>query len=196
MSNLNREQWLQQAAVKLVPLFEKAGYKVPETRVSTGFPSKSALAAKRRKIGECWSDKLAADSRCQIFITPLLEDSTRVLDVLAHEMVHAVVGLEAKHGAAFSRCAKAIGLTGKMTATVAGPELQAELEGIVRKIGTYPHAGLNAMTNGEKKQTTRMIKCACPACGYTARTTRKWLEDAGAPLCPCNGEPMEVAGEA
>jgi hypothetical protein len=35
-----------------------------------------------------------------------------------------------------------------------------------------------------------MVKCACEECGYTARTTKKWLEEAGAPICPCNKKPM------
>ena len=29
-----------------------------------------------------------------------------------------------------------------------------------------------------------MLKCECATCGYTVRTARKWLEQAGAPLCP------------
>src|SRR3546814_18282994 len=49
-----------------------------------------------------------------------------------------------------------------------------------------PHARLD--TDGEstapKKQKTRMLKCECAECGYTVRTARKWLEQAGAPLCP------------
>ena len=32
-----------------------------------------------------------------------------------------------------------------------------------------------------------MLKCDCEACGYTVRTARKWLEAAGAPLCPIEG---------
>lgn len=39
------------------------------------------------------------------------------------------------------------------------------------------------------KQTTRQLKIQCPACGYLARVTRKWLEEAGTPTCPC-GERM------
>jgi hypothetical protein len=38
-----------------------------------------------------------------------------------------------------------------------------------------------------EKQATRMLKCACATCGYIVRTTRKWLETAGAPLCPIEG---------
>lgn len=57
----------------------------------------------------------------------------------------------------------------------------------------YPHAELNAGKSGEKKQGTRLIKCECSACGYVCRTTSKWLEEIGAPLCPCSGERMGVA---
>ena len=41
-----------------------------------------------------------------------------------------------------------------------------------------------------KKQTTRLIKCSCSACGYTARTSRKWLDTAGAPICPTDKKAM------
>ena len=38
--------------------------------------------------------------------------------------------------------------------------------------------------------TTRLFKAECLSCGYIIRTTRKWLDGEGAPLCPCNGERM------
>ena len=41
-------------------------------------------------------------------------------------------------------------------------------------------------------QTTRMLKCVCGKCGYTCRTTRKWLDAAGSPICPCSGEAMDA----
>jgi hypothetical protein len=44
-----------------------------------------------------------------------------------------------------------------------------------------------------KKQSTRMVKCECPDCGYIVRTTRKWLEE-GAPICPCNKREMRYEG--
>ena len=34
-----------------------------------------------------------------------------------------------------------------------------------------------------------MFKAECLACGRIAYQSRKWL-DGGAPLCPCNGEPL------
>jgi hypothetical protein len=78
-----------------------------------------------------------------------------------------------------------------MTETVAGPEFLTWLEPIVTRIGAYPGGSLVA--TGRKKQTTRMIKCPCEGCGYTVRTTQKWLEDAGAPICPTDAVQMEVA---
>ena len=38
---------------------------------------------------------------------------------------------------------------------------------------------------------SRLIKCECPDCGYTARITRKWL-DVGMPTFPC-GHELELA---
>ncbi len=54
-----------------------------------------------------------------------------------------------------------------------------------------PHPDARLDTTGEttapRKQAARMLKCECQTCGYTVRTTRKWLETAGAPLCPIAG---------
>ena len=41
-----------------------------------------------------------------------------------------------------------------------------------------------------KAGTTRLKKAECPACGYIVRVSSRWLDASGAPLCPCNGEPM------
>lgn len=60
------------------------------------------------------------------------------------------------------------------------------------ELGEYPHSAINLLDRPTKKQTTRMIKCECEDCGYVARTSNKWIEEAGAPLCPCNSEPMEI----
>lgn len=191
-----REEWLNKATDKLRPLFEAAAYKVPENvRNTCGFPSKSALANKKQRIGECWSDSASEGKVFEIFISPVLAKELTVLETLAHELVHATVGLEAKHGSKFKKCAVAIGLEGKMTATNAGRELTAKLDDIAKAIGPYPHKRLHGMTSGEKKQGTRLIKCECATCGYTVRTTRSWLEF-GAPVCPVDEEPMEIEGDS
>ena len=73
-----------------------------------------------------------------------------------------------------------------MRATTPGEAFLAAVAPILDAVGPLPHARLD--TDGEstapKKQKTRMLKCECATCGYTVRTARKWLELAGAPLCP------------
>jgi len=62
-----------------------------------------------------------------MFISPVLADPVKVLDVVVHENVHRIVGIKCGHKGAFKRLAESIGLTGKMTSTIAGPELEQKL---------------------------------------------------------------------
>jgi len=183
-----REAWLLAAVELLTPAFAERGATVPEVRVSCGFPQGRAKA-----IGQCWYS--AVDKVIQIFISPELADPVRVLDVLVHELVHACLGAGKGHGKEFRALATAMGLEGKMTATVAGPALKEQLKALSKDLGTYPHAKLDRHA-GPKKQSTRMVKVQCTqeGCeggGYTVRTTRKWLE-VGMPACPAGCEMEEV----
>lgn len=178
-----REEWLHRFTNTFArPLFARAGYTVPhQLSLSMGFPSKG----KRGKaIGECWSSKAVDGSVHAIIIRSTLSDGARIADVLLHEIVHATVGVDKKHGACFKACALAIGLEGKMRATVAGEELASKIAAWIDAHGNIPHNAIKAdAKTTSKKQTTRMIKVSCPECGYTCRTTRKWI-DKGTPLCP------------
>ncbi|WP_412736301.1 transcription elongation protein SprT [Krasilnikovia sp. MM14-A1259] len=189
-----REAWLLSAVEKLTPLFDEVGATVPTVKVSVGWPG--GRGKKNTVIGQCWASHASADKVAQLFISPVLDDAEAVLATLTHEVVHAVDDCKSGHKGNFARIAKGVGLAGKMTATVAGEALKPRLAQIAAQLGAYPHARLAHPTNtakGEKTQTTRMIKVLCTACGYSARTTRKWLDEVGAPLCPCNREEMEIA---
>jgi len=192
-THTTREGWLTAAVESLAPIFTEAGAELPTVRVSVGWPG--GRGAKNTVIGQCWSTAASADNVAQLFVSPVLDDATRVLDVLAHELVHAVDDCKSGHKGAFAKLAKAIGLTGKMTATVAGDELKARLDEIAAEIGAYPHAALGAgATSGPKKQTTRQLKVECAeGSGYVVRMTRKWLDEYGAPTCPCHSEQMTEA---
>ncbi len=184
-----REGWLNEATRLCRALFKEAGYDMPEKlHVSCGWPSNRGTATKNYAIGECWPEHASADKVCQIFISPRVQDPIEVGAILVHEIVHAVVGLKEKHNKVFKKCALAVGLEGKMTATGPGEELTANLKVLSDKLGTYPHPQLKPGFRLGKKQTTRLVKCECK-CGYNVRVTRKWLE-IGAPLCPCNNKPM------
>jgi hypothetical protein len=187
---LNREHWLERLVQGVMPIFREAELEVPPVHISVGFPSKNALGKGSRRIGECWAPTSSPGGIPNIFISPLLVDPVKVAGVTIHELLHAAVGVEAGHKGPFKRGMKKVGLTGKATATDESPELVERLKGdILPVLGDYPHAGL-VFTGKEKKQTTRMLKVTCSTCGYTARTTKQWLDKVGPPLCPCNGEAM------
>lgn len=184
---LNREAWLNALAVKLVPLFDRAGYKLDlsKVRLSCGFPDRGV----RKVIGQCWRRDASASGHTEIFVSPILGKAKDVDHVLVHELVHHVVYPVRGHGAAFRKCAVGVGLAGKMTATHAGDELRALLNDLSESLGAFPHAALKLGAN-QKKQSTRLVKLECPGCGYIVRTTRKWLEQ-GVPSCSC-GETFKL----
>jgi hypothetical protein len=188
-----RQAWLERATEMLRPTFKQHGTEIPETlRVSIGTPWGT-----RKAIGQCWHSTASSDGHREVFVSPMLGDADHILATLAHELVHASLPDKTKHGPAFAKLAKAIGLEGKMTATVAGDRFKETIETIKEEIGEYPGGSLDPSQNGAKKQTTRMLKVECEECGYVARTSRKWIEQMGAPYCadPDHG-PMKIEGEA
>jgi hypothetical protein len=190
----NREAWLDAAVEKLRPIFIGYGYTIPELRVSVGWPSAGGLANKKKVIGQCWFGVTAADGKPQLFISPLLDnpiDVAGVLPTLVHEVCHVVAGPDAKHGPKFVKVMKYLGLEGKPTATTAGSELIERLKLISTELGPFPHSKL-VPCKIPKTQTTRMVKMTCPACSYLSRTARKWLDEFGPVICPCNKQPMTV----
>jgi hypothetical protein len=190
---MTREEWLNNLTDALRPRFQDLSAPLPaKVRISCGWPSKKALARRKRVIGQCWNPECSCDQTTEVFISPVLSEAFGPQGVgatLVHELVHAAVGTAAGHKRPFSRVAKALGLEGPWTSTSATPELEELLRTLAP--GEYPHATLDyTKLDGEKKQSTRLVKCECPECGYTVRTTRKWLVERGAPICPCNHEPM------
>jgi hypothetical protein len=189
ISDVTREAWLVALAERLRPRFEAVEAPVPaEVRLSCGWPSKGATASRNRRIGECWAGRCSADGTREVFISPTLADPVEVAAVVVHELVHAAGYMG--HGRDFGKVARALGLTGKMTATVAGEALLADLATITSELGPYPHATLEPGVD-DKKQSTRLLKVMCGECDYTVRVTAKWLE-VGFPTCPC-GNLMERA---
>jgi hypothetical protein len=188
---MNREQWLNECIKQLRPEFEQLAHPLPEKiRASCSWPSKSGLAAKKRRIGEAWSSKNSADQSCEVFISPVLKEPVEVAATLVHELAHCAIGVEAGHKGKFPRLAKALGLEGKMTATHASKELAVHLQQLTDAIGPYPHAELTH-SNAPKKQGCRLLKVTCDDCGCVIRMTRKWLDEVGPPTCGCGGAMVE-----
>lgn len=183
-----REAWLQQA-IKILKEGVFKRHRVPKVKVSVGFPQ-GGRGGKR--IGEHWVPEASDDKVGSIFISPILDDAVRVLDVLVHELVHASVGNKAGHGPKFKKVALAVGLAGQMRSTEAGPELKVKLQDVLKDLGAYPHAKLNLTKGPTKKQSTRMVKMECMECGYIVRGALTKILLNGPVICPCNREPMQV----
>lgn len=132
-----RESWLNAALALVSARIEGcAGVKVPPSvRVSVGFPG--GRGKTNKAIGQCWPAEMSSDGSSQMFISPVLDDPSRVMDVLMHEAIHAAVGCKAGHKGPFKRAAVACGLTGMMTATVAGDALKPTLKAWVEQLGPY-----------------------------------------------------------
>jgi hypothetical protein len=207
---VTREMWLHNAIEALRPRFEEVGMPLPEKlHVSVGFGFGSKAESKNI-LGQCWARRASEDNVNHLFISPEVNDTARILDILLHELIHAADDCEHGHKGAFAEAATRLGLTGKMTATVASVELAAEMMCLAETLGEYPHGALTAATlmrtkqpvpagpggeggdggrisSGPKPQGTRMLKLVCPEDGYTVRTTAKWLA-VGYPSCPCGAE--------
>lgn len=173
---MNRESFLEKAIEELHPLFKKHGGVIPKNiKVTCGWPTKSAGRSNKRTVGQCiYPQKPGGNT--ELIVSMVVDDTTTALDILCHELVHASLGAGHGHKAPFRRLALAIGLTGKMTATVAGPELVPVLKEIEKKLGKYPHSSIDF--DNRKKQTTRMIKVKCTddECGCVFRTSAKWIK--------------------
>jgi hypothetical protein len=178
-----REDWLLAAVAAVRPLFDEIGADAyPPLRVSCGWPKGG-----RKAIGQCWPSTRSDDKSIEMFLSPALSDPFQVLHVTVHELIHAIDNCVNSHKGPFRKMAKAIGFEGKMTATVPGAELSDKLRLLLGNLGPYPHATLDA--SRIKKQGTRMLKVVCTDtdCGYTLRTTKKWIE-VGVPTCCCGEE--------
>lgn len=176
---MTREDWLTRATDRLRPRFAALGQPIPDAvRVAVGFPSRGAMAVRKRRLGECWAPAASVDGVAQLFVSPVLATPLDVLGVLMHELAHAATP-GAGHRGPFTRLIRGLGLAGKPTATEPGPELAAELVALARAIGPLPHAALNVRSR--PRQTTRMRKLTCSRCGFIARAALRPLAAYGAP---------------
>ena len=196
---ITREEWLV-SGVELLQdrVFKQADLEIPnDVKVACGFPSSNAKAGKNQAVGVCHPRSHSEDKVNEIFINPCESDSLRVLDVLAHELIHAIDDCKNGHKKPFKDMAVAVGLTGKMTATVATPELEEILQKMVAEIGKYPHAKI--ATSQKKKQTTRQKKVECSSCEGIFYTSRKHLQALSdyspCPFCSEEGSLVFETGE-
>ena len=205
-AKMNRETWLETMTKDhIIPHFSECGFEFLQALLdqSPTFPisfSTSFIEGTRtaKAIGAFYHSEFSQGGQTHILIHPKIEDSSRVVDVLIHELIHAQMPKDEGHGKEFRSMALKVGLTGKMTATVASDELKVKISKWVKKVGEYPHASFD-VSKSRKKQSTRLIKAECRSqnenCGggkYKVRITRSLIYEFGCPVCPNCGDQMEA----
>ncbi len=200
MATLTREAWLNEAADLI--LFEVLGpvtgagslesYKI---KISVGF-SRTHKSNSRLVLGTCFAKAASSDGYSEIFISPIADDSMQILATLAHELIHAIDDCKSGHKGFFAKTARAIGLEGALTATVAGIKLKAKLAEYVELLGPIPHSKINLAD--QKKQANRNILVSCN-CGFRFRTAQAQIDKVmglhGGIMCPCCGFFMDSSAE-
>lgn len=176
-----REEWLTFVSDQLRPTFKKVSAPIPaKVRFSLGFTS---AGYRSKAIGECHSPIGSGDGNVEIFIKSDQDDAVKVAGILAHELVHAAVGVKEGHKGKFRSTCKALGFEGPMRSTLPGTDMQRDvMDPILKRAGKLPHKKLTTYTTGKKKQTTRLLKAECAECGYVVRLSAKWAE-VGTPFC-------------
>jgi hypothetical protein len=202
-----REQWLTAAADELrAEVFAPNDFEVPDFQVSVGWPA--GKGTRSSTIGQCFNRAWNEDGDPSIFISPVLKDVMELLACLTHEMIHAWDDCASGHKGAFLRTFRAVGMTGKATEVAYGEELAEIFKRIAEKLGKYPHGkltkgGASGTPIAPKRDTNRQLLVLCEegvAAGrdkkkiYKVRTTQKWLDEVGFPICPCHSEPMILEG--
>lgn len=189
--SITREQWLAEVlkwTAKDVFGCNQAPTQPDHIRASVGWPSSGGLGKKKRTIGQCWSVDSSAGRVNEIFISPWLSDPIEVCATLIHEVVHAAVGVDAKHLRPFAEGARAVGLLKPWTATTASEELRNKITHFLEEVAPYPHHKLDpkSLKGPTKPQTNKHLKLQCPNCAYVVRSTQKFI-DLGLPTCHCGG---------
>jgi hypothetical protein len=185
-----RETWLNALIERCRPLFEEVDHPLPaRVRCSIGFPSGGNRG---KALAECWQAAASVDDHHEIFVRPdLAKDDLDLARIVVHELVHAATP-GAKHGPGFKKVALKLGFEGKMKHALPGPAVTDRLRDVLAELGPLPHGRLSPL-EVKPKQSTRLLKAQCPVCDYTVRVTSKWIDEAGAPICPTCHEQFEVA---
>lgn len=186
-----REEWMSEGIRQIEKaVFNPIDLKMPEKwAVSCGW----AKGASAKFIGICVDPICSADGTTHIFVVPTEDDGFRVLQVLAHEMIHAIVGLEEKHGGKFAELCDALGFSYPYTQALPEPGTSTfEALGIILlNLGPYPHVRM-ILKKKPKKESKWVRLLSASDEEYTVRISTLSIERFGMPKDP-NGKEMLFA---
>ncbi len=178
MTTNTQQNYLYRAAGLIGKEF---GFKVKadDMLFSYGFPKGRGRG---KVIGQCFYKPCPTGYAGAIFVHPCQWKSAYdVLHVLLHELIHAETP-GAGHKGEFVKLCKAVGLVKPWTATTAGPECKAKLEGLALSLGEFPQADFDLM-KAPVKQVGRLRLWEC-GCGVKCRVAS---DDFSATCGECEG---------
>ncbi len=107
------EVWLAEAVELLRPRFADAGHEIPPVHVSVGFSSTGYRFGSKSYTQAVWfARRMSVDNINEIYIAPVIRSAEQVLELLIHELIHAVLDCRDGHGPEFQRIATDVNLLG------------------------------------------------------------------------------------
>jgi hypothetical protein len=105
------EVWLAEAVELLRPTFRAAGHEIPPVHVSIGFTTTGyRFGSKRFTQAMCFARRMSVDGINEIYIAPVIQTAEGILDLLTHELIHAVLDCHHGHGPEFQKIATGVAL--------------------------------------------------------------------------------------
>jgi hypothetical protein len=155
VSALTRETWLNEMANLMAPRFAELGFPLPKFRVSVGW---SASGMDAPVTGECWDKRVSGDGHYEIFLSPRRAESDKVACTLAHELVHAAVGLSHGHKGDFATLALKLGFKRPLTEAQQPQALMAWIQPFIDKLGLFPHSPIGTSLGLSLRSITKKVK--------------------------------------
>jgi hypothetical protein len=189
----NREDWLNAAVDELRPFFSARGHTLPaEIRVACAYPT-NAKRSGFKVLGECIPNTNSADGHWEIYISPILDNPTKVTETLIAQLCRTAKGAYGITNQAYAKVAEAMliypdgTLSNPYKSVMHGQAFIDAYQAIIDSLGIYPHAKVDVSTY--KSQGTRMLLAKCPTCQCSIRMTAKWVYNAHGdvelPTCRC-----------
>lgn len=167
---MTREQYLNDAFGLLKPLVFPHIVEWPPVKFSISDLPKSTL-------GICYARAASSAGLNEIFITATSGDTDRILKIMVHELIHAILDCKGGHGAAFKSEAHKAGLrapyaTAKNGDLSTSTDLDEAVTAIVEALGPIPHSELKKPAPKKGRNNNKLV---CSNCGWQANTSNKHI---------------------
>ena len=183
-----REEWLEDSA-QIMGTWLNEFITIQDIKEHNKNRQAEHMTLRRFKLSDVVYDIGTGNGKSEIVISNRLNGSktkigsSYIAHVVLHEMVHQCTPYHG-HKGQFKRLAQSVGMTGKMTATTNGEDLEKRMiSEVINVLGKFPH---KAVTSTVTRKGSRMLKvqCAKANCGIIMRASAKVCEMINGQPCP------------